>query len=170
MKYHKLQNCPTFKGLSVPEILERVKEHGLCFRCFGRHWANKCRSAKQCGINGCSKLHNELLHRPASDNGNPTSPPHPSSLPEQQIPTETTAERSNVMLANHKSEVILQVVPVILYGPGNQLDTYALLDTGSTCSLVTSDIDGQLGLDGPSESLKLFGIQATSHIETKSLV
>ena len=30
MKYHKLQNCPTFKGLSVPERLERVKEHGLC--------------------------------------------------------------------------------------------------------------------------------------------
>ena len=167
MKYHKLQNCPTFKGLSVPERLERVKEHGLCFRCFGRHWANKCRSTKQCGINGCSKLHNELLHRPASDNGNPTSPPYPSSPPEQQIPTETTAERSNVMLANHKSKVLLQVVPVTLYGPGNQLDTYALLDPGSTCSLVTSDIAGQLGLDGPSESLKLFGIQATSHIETK---
>ena len=54
-----------------------------------------------------------------------------------------------------------------MYGPSDQLDTYALLDPGSTCSLVTSDIAGQLGLDGPSESLKLFGIQATSHIETK---
>ena len=45
--------------------------------------------------------------------------------------------------------------------------TYPLLDPGSTCSLVTSDNAGRLGLDGPSESLKLFGIQATSHIETK---
>ena len=87
--------------------------------------------------------------------------------PNSKSPQKTKAERSNVMLANHKSDVLLQVVPVTLYGPGNQLDTYPLLDPGSTCSLVTSDIAGQLGLDGPSESLRLFGIQATSHIETK---
>ena len=30
MKYRKLQNCPKFKRLSVPERLEMVKEHGLC--------------------------------------------------------------------------------------------------------------------------------------------
>ena len=36
-KHHKLQNCPKFKALSVLERLEKVKDHGLCFRCFGRH-------------------------------------------------------------------------------------------------------------------------------------
>ena len=166
-KHHKLQNCPKFKALSVLERLEKVKDHGLCFRCFGRHWSNKCGSTKQCGVNGCTRLHNELLHRLTSNNGNPISPPHLEVPPEQNSPPEPPVESSNVMLASNKSRVLLQVVPVTLYGPGGQLNTYALLDPGSTCSLVTGDIADRLGLDGPSESLNLLGIQVTSHLKTK---
>ena len=59
------------------------------------------------------------------------------------------------------------MVPVTLYGPGGQLNTYALLDPGSTCSLVTGDIADRLGLDAPSESLNLLGIQVTSHLKMK---
>ena len=59
------------------------------------------------------------------------------------------------------------MVPVTLYRPGGQLNTHALLDPGSTCSLVTEDIVNRLSLDGPSESLNLFGIQATSYLKTK---
>ena len=46
VKKHKLPNCPRFKEFSVQERLAKVKGHGLCFRCFGRHWANKCRFNK----------------------------------------------------------------------------------------------------------------------------
>ena len=35
--HHQLQSCPKFKALSVQERLAKVKEVGLCFRCFGRH-------------------------------------------------------------------------------------------------------------------------------------
>ena len=66
-KCHKLHSCPKFKELSVLERLAKVKKHGLCFRCFGRHWANKCRCTKRCGVNGCTRLHNELLHRTMED-------------------------------------------------------------------------------------------------------
>ena len=67
-KYHKLHSCPKFNELSVLERLAKVKEHGLCFPCFGRHWANKCRCSRRCGVNGCARLHNELLHRTMKEN------------------------------------------------------------------------------------------------------
>ena len=166
-KFHKLQNCPKFKALSVYQRLEKVKECGLCFRCFGRHWANRCGSTKRCGVNGCVRLHNELLHRLPTDNGSATPPPHPEVPPTQHSPPETTTESSNVMQTGNESRVLLQVVPVTLYGPGSQLNTHALLVPGSTCPLVTKDIANQLSLDGQSESLNLFGIQATSYLKTK---
>ena len=166
-KVHKLQNCPKFRALSVYQRLEKVKECGLCFRCFGRHWANRCESTKQCGVNGCVRLHNELLHRLPTDNGSATPPLHPEVPPTKHSPPETTTESSNVVQTDNESRVLLQAVPVTLYGPGGQLNTHALLDPGSTCSLVTEDIANQLSLDGPSESLNLFGIQVTSYLKTK---
>ena len=37
--------------------------------------------------------------------------------------------------------VLLQVVPVTLYGPKGYFNTYAMLDTGSTCSLLATDVE-----------------------------
>ena len=67
-KYHNLHSCPRLKEFSALERLAKVKEHGQCFRCFGRHWPNKCRFSKHCGVNGCARLHNELLHRTMEEN------------------------------------------------------------------------------------------------------
>ena len=135
-KNHKLHSCPKFKELSVQERLAKVKEHGLCYRCFGRHWANKCRFNKQCGVNGCTRLHNELLHR-IMEEDNSTSVPTPEEPPMQPSHPEPLVASSHVMQATcNKSRVLLQVVPVTLYGPCGQLNTHALLDPGSTCSLI----------------------------------
>ena len=46
---------------------------------------------------------------------------------------------------SNKFRVILQVVPVTLYGPCGQLNANALLDSGSTCSLIPGDVADQLG-------------------------
>ena len=45
--------------------------------------------------------------------------------------------------------VLLQVVPVTLYGPKGYFNTYAMLDTGSTCGLLATDVAKNLRLDGP---------------------
>ncbi|XP_022806184.1 uncharacterized protein LOC111343295 [Stylophora pistillata] len=166
-KCHKLHSCPKFKDLSVVDRLAKVREHGLCFRCFGRHWANKCRCPKQCGVNGCTRLHNELLHR-TSEEHKSLSIPSPVEPPIQPSQPEPLVEGSHVMQAtSNKSRVLLQVVPVTLYGPCDQLNAHALLDPGSTCSLIRGDVADQLNLDGPTASLDLFGIQVTSHLKTK---
>ena len=71
LKHHCV---PKFKELSVQERLAKVKEHGLCFRCFERRWASKCRCSKQCGINGYIGLRNELLHRTMEEDKSPSMP------------------------------------------------------------------------------------------------
>ena len=127
-KCHKLHSCTKFKKLPVLERLAKVKEHGLCFRCFGRHWANKCRCTKRCGVNGCSRLHNELLHRTMAEK-KPLSVSSPEEPPIQHSEPEPLVEGSHVMQAtSEKSTVLLQVVTVTLYRLYSQLNAHALFD------------------------------------------
>ena len=56
------------------------------------------------------------------------------------------------------------MIPVALYGPKGYFNTYAMLDTGNTCSLLLADVARNLGLDGPLESVLLNGIQKTSEL------
>jgi len=44
-----------------------------------------------------------------------------------------------------------------------------MLDTGSTCSLLLADVAERLGLNGPSESVLLNGIQKASELLTKRI-
>ena len=94
------------------------------------------------------------------------SVPSPEEPPIQHSQPEPLVEGSHVMQAtSNKSRVLPQVIPVTLYGPCSQLNAHALLDPGSTCSLVRGDVADQLNLDGPTTSLDLFGIQVTSHFK-----
>ena len=58
-------------------------------------------------------------------------------------------------------------MPVTLYGPKGYFNTYAMLDTGSACSLLATDVAKNRGLDGPMESVLLNGIQKSSKLLTK---
>ena len=58
-------------------------------------------------------------------------------------------------------------MPVTPYGPKGYFNKYAMLDTGSTCSLLATDVEKYLGLEGPVESVLLNGIQKSSRLLTK---
>ena len=58
-------------------------------------------------------------------------------------------------------------MPVTLYGPKGYFNTYAMLATGSACSLLATDVAKNPGLDGPMESVLLNGIQKSSKLLTK---
>ena len=99
------------------------------------------------------------------------SVPSSEKPPIQHSQPEGLVEGPHVMQAtSNRSRVLLQVVPVTLYGPCSQLNVHALLDSGSTCSLIRGDVADQLNLDGPTTSLDLFGIQVTSHLKTKQVL
>ncbi len=59
------------------------------------------------------------------------------------------------------------VIKATLGGPNGCLNTYAMLDSGSTCSLVLSSVADKLGLEGSQEQIILNGIQGTSKLNSK---
>ena len=165
---HKLSSCPKFKALSVQERLNEVQKHGLCFSCLSpQHWLSNCSNQKQCGVNGCTRSHNALLHNlrnvsfvESSDVVSATNPPAEAVVGQ-------STEHSNTTHRSSHTSVLLQVIPVTLYGPNGYFNTYAMMDTGSTCSLLLADVARRLGLNGPLENVVLNGIQKTSELTTK---
>ncbi|GBP55615.1 hypothetical protein EVAR_35850_1 [Eumeta japonica] len=51
----------------------------------------------------------------------------------------------------HRTEQIAASVPLRVAGPKKEIDTYALLDDGSTVTLIDSDLAQQLGARGRNE-------------------
>ena len=142
----KLSSCPKFKALSVQKRLNEVQKHGLCFSCLSlQYWLNNCLNQKQCGVNGCSRSHNALLHNlrnvTSMENTDAVSPTNPVV----EVAVGSSSEHSNSSHRSSHTTVLLQVVPVTLYGPKGYFNTHAMLDTGSTCSLLLADVAEKLG-------------------------
>ena len=73
----------------------------------------------------------------------------PEEPPIQHCQPEPLVECAHVVQAtSNKSRVVLQVVPVTLYGPCGQLNAHALLDPCSTCSFIRGDVADQFDLNG----------------------
>uniref|UniRef100_A0A182NCB8 Peptidase A2 domain-containing protein n=1 Tax=Anopheles dirus TaxID=7168 RepID=A0A182NCB8_9DIPT len=86
---------------------------------------NECRDKRTCGRNGCALNHHPLLH------DNPATP------------------------EGSQPDVMLRYVPVTLYGRGKRVDTVALLDEGSTVTLMEHQLMKELELEGSTKPLCL---------------
>ncbi|XP_062704002.1 uncharacterized protein LOC134286407 [Aedes albopictus] len=133
---HQAAGCPSFKRLSVDDRWKIVKENQLCRRCLIPHTRWPCKG-EICGIGGCQKKHNRLLH-----SNNP---------PAEGLPNPT-----NATVTVHRSistSTLFRVVPVTLYGKNGQVNTLAFLDDGSSITMIERSLIDELGEDGPAESL-----------------
>ena len=59
---HKIWNCPIFKIMNVTDRYAAVRKEGLCYGCLGKGHAFKDWKVHPCGMSGCNKKHNRLLH------------------------------------------------------------------------------------------------------------
>ncbi|XP_065368851.1 uncharacterized protein LOC135961283 [Calliphora vicina] len=149
---HKIFDCKKFLELSVPNRWSEVKRLKLCFSCLsGGHSSKDCRRRKQCPMEKCQRNHNKLLHE--------TKPNEPSERSVNVPPTEraSTVEPvlSCVSSASERSHLLFRVLPVVLYGPNCAIETYALLDEGSSVTMMDSSLVRQLGLHGRQSQLNL---------------
>ena len=112
---HKLSSCPKFKALSVQERLKEVQKHGLCFsRLSPQHWLSNCSNQKQCGVNGCSRSHNALLHKLRNVTSMENTYVVSATNPAVQTAVGSSTEHSNSSHRSSHTSVLLQVVPVTL--------------------------------------------------------
>ena len=62
-KDHPLWRCEEFKKMDVQNRWLTAKQLRVCFCCLRRnHTSDRCARSKSCGIDGCQRTHNRLLH------------------------------------------------------------------------------------------------------------
>ncbi|KAF9802355.1 hypothetical protein SFRURICE_009037 [Spodoptera frugiperda] len=82
-----------------------------------------------------------------------TTPPAPPSMT-----THESVTSARVTTSPHNRRAYLKIVPVTLSGPHARLHTYALLDDGSTVTLLDASAAEILGADGPESTMCIQGL------------
>ncbi|XP_035901806.1 uncharacterized protein LOC118507435 [Anopheles stephensi] len=124
--------CIVFNQLSVSARWEKVRSLKLCKRCLGKHYG-PCSVRVECGLQGCVAKHHRKLHR-------------------------TTSEERPVEINHHGTRtdsMLLRYVPVMLHGKSGPVYTHALLDEGSTVTLMEQELARELGVSGTLDPLCL---------------
>ncbi|XP_036325117.1 uncharacterized protein LOC118738300 [Rhagoletis pomonella] len=136
---HLVTNCCKFESLDCAAKWSLVKQHRLCFGCLQKgHGLSTCRRRKTCDINGCRRMHHKSLYQELRTN---VVPP-------------TDGER---ILNCHqaKEASLFKILPVLLFGPHGSMSVYAMIDEGSSVSLLEEEVAVQLGLRGRTMPLTL---------------
>ena len=173
---HKLEECVKFKQMSLVDRLSFMKSKWLCHNCFyPYHYARGCISMSACSIEGCDKKHHTLLHFTHRENGSDQTQ---LKVVEQSSSNAVSLESSGQSVCNTGNNgegdcepgcsklgsasafatdsrvgVYLRVVPVIVQGPDREIETLALLDSGSQITLCSKKLFECVGLKGSERPL-----------------
>ncbi|XP_039762492.1 uncharacterized protein LOC120635541 [Pararge aegeria] len=134
---HDIIKCDKFTKEPTKERWEIVKRLKMCFKCLKtNHRHFQCKT-QPCGKDGCIRKHHELLHQ------------------ERLKP-----DSNKIVSVNHigTSKAYLKIVPVELCGPNGTETVMALLDEGSTVTLLVDKVAHHIGASGPAKSLVIEGI------------
>jgi hypothetical protein len=64
--------------------------------------------------------------------------------------------------SSQSRKVLLKVIPVVVRGPQGDVDTFALLDDGSSATLIDSSLTTRLGIRGPDGYISIQGVSGMS--------
>lgn len=135
---HRLFECKKFLEAPTKERWDIALKSRLCFKCLqGRHRKLACKKPP-CKV--CKRWHHSLLHEDRQ------------TEPAQKSEAAHNAVRVN---ATRTARAYLKMVPVEVYGPKGTARILALLDEGSTVTLLDAAVAEQLGLRGPAETLTI---------------
>ncbi|XP_013137999.1 PREDICTED: uncharacterized protein LOC106102925, partial [Papilio polytes] len=155
---HGVKECTKLANMTVTERWSWAQEHKVCFNCLrSRHRRFSCKE-KRCGVNECRGRHHELLH---AEKGTPTT--HVNGTTEETALVASTAATCG--------SVLLKVCPVLIRGSeGTEIATYALLDEGSTISLIDEQLAREIGAKGPTRNLRIRCVSATNNHPNSRIV
>ena len=139
---HAVQACRQFSTLAASERWDWAKAERRCFACLKvHHTARVCQERKVCQKDGCDRYHHQL-HK---DRGN-------------SVATQFNGHNNTI-----SPVVLLRILPVRLSGPAGYFDTYAMLDEGSTVTLIDKTVANILGAAGQQDSLVMRWTDSTQH-------
>ncbi|XP_045486697.1 uncharacterized protein LOC123689628 [Pieris rapae] len=134
---HKLKDCQGFLKAAVNDRWETVKRLKVCFKCLvGKHRKEKCRRPP-CKL--CRTWHHSLLHVTSES---------------EQCHKEAATKTATVHTIS-TPKAILKMLKVEIYGPTGSKQVLALLDEGSTVTLLDENVAASIGIKGPRETLNI---------------
>lgn len=190
---HDVQTCGELFKLSIPDRIREISKRPLCLGCLSsKHILPACKDKLQCGIDGCTQWHIRQLHLPNNPSQS-ASIQDQSTTPQSKRRTRRSNKKKNAgnlqIVPSNNNETVqvvqeniskiyhcnkrysegslfFRIIPVILKGPTRIIKTFALLDEGSSLSLIDADLANDLQLCGPSSNLNVqwFGSQSTNMI------
>ena len=145
--------------MKTEERLKFARENKLCYNCLnGGHMAHRCGLRRTCSIPGCGKKHTKFLHPMGQSQADSNTDESGASVTQGNNGF-VGGESENFSLsgAGGSRRVVLPIVPVIVKTPGSQLEveTHALLDSGSTHSFCSSELAEKLKIKGKPQTLSL---------------
>ena len=132
-----------------------MKQANLCFKCLtGKHRARDCKSKLKCGIDGCERNHNRMLHNRQTVTHELIQSPNQTS--ETNLANETTWSVKG----------LLQVAPLRIYAEdGSFVETKAVCETASSQNWIDDDLIQSLRLEGRNTSMSVTGIHGKNSID-----
>ena len=115
---HPVFECNEFKQMNLPDKWTFAKQSHLFYRCLGEgHTGSDCTKSKSCGVNGCTKTHNRLLHgqrnvdegQPGKSSKSKRIPKSVSSATQTPLTTEGEAQQQRDLILCVTSQRYLNV-------------------------------------------------------------
>lgn len=157
-----IAKCRKFAHRSIEERFDLAKKEFLCFSCLcPGHSSARCRRKLRCTVDNCGARHNTLLH---------TQKTKPKSVDKSK--NSSLDERETcATIPSAEKRTLLKVIPVILRVGETEVCTSALLDSGSTVTLLRADIANKLGATGPAKAVCIqWGDGQESHERNSQVV
>ncbi|XP_036328016.1 uncharacterized protein LOC118740546 [Rhagoletis pomonella] len=189
---HKAFECKCFIDATVADRWREAKSRRLCFACLhAGHATRDCHRRKQCAINGCPRMHHKLLHEASNNNTQPAPSPsnardaeaqsaqrqqHDSSHSStQRVLQRQPANDAEAAVLSCSADVcegrlLFRILPVTLHGRNKRVDTYALLDEGSSVTMLDEALAQELGLHGKQQRLSIQWVGGRSAQEPSVVV
>lgn len=136
---HEIILCDVFKASDAKRRFQLAMEAKLCFCCLRSH-SGRCDRRQQCPVEGCSRYHHQLLHKG-------------ESTAAQSVRTEFTSLNTMKSERSMFCQALLKIIPVRIRGPKGVAEVPALLDEGSSVTIIDADVADALGIAGYKKSL-----------------
>ena len=166
-KHHEINDCFTFLKKSLTDKKDFLLKKGICYGCLKiGHRIRYCKFRLNCKV--CSKLHPTSLHDPAMSPDVISAGEAKPMVSDQSTAIHHTSHHTSVMASGTGDGCrCSMIVPVWLSHqdkPNSEILVYALLDTQSDTSFVTSPAVNSLELTGVKTRLRLSTLSAVNQL------
>lgn len=148
---HCLENCSHFKKKTHREKLNFLRKKGICFGCLCKgHMSKDCKNRLACNI--CNQAHLNVLHINFKVKGHAS---RSAEQPQKHIRKVSSNACGHAGAGNSKCALSILPVEVKSVKSYKIIQTYALLDLGSSATFYTKKLVQKLCLEGKQTTVLL---------------